>query len=815
MRAISAATLAALLLAAPRASAAPPMPARSGESGLLDVPDAEVIGVGGALLGAELRLDHPAGAPAAFGPLPLYAGAGLTDSLEAGVSMREWGQPGDPVPRRVLFSGALKLQLASATEGHPALAADVLIDRIGSGEVVGGRLIASTRPAGVLRFAAFVGGEGGDRRGVTYGGALSLLHRSGTEAILEGLGGPRGPNLGVALRWRAYSAMALTLGVNYLPKDEGFQVSLGFGFGPGGRQPAANGRLATSPEASPAPETPPALVFRDDRPRFRLRLRTGEPLGTEPRHLQHGPYAPPSVATSTMPSRAGVPAKVPSLSVEDVRDEQLRDSEAQTDARERRLRATAEQLASRQVEVTAEARRLEERERALAERTQQLDARERRGASRDAPTQQQRQLESQEAQLAAQERQLAAQERSLAPTLEAVQNTDQDASAREDAERQDANRLAASATSSSSRAQQLELRKQALAAKNRQLAALEARLVAQGERLDAAGKQLRYRGERLDAAERRLDARAERLDLLERRAAGLQAGPEAAGPRPADLSKDARAQKDKAVFVMVVKSPTAVMKEQSAQGGGAPAAPAATGGPVHAGVAVEKAVAAATVVMFPNPASQLSELDLEAIDGIAKLAAKESCELLIWARAKDPSLMAEAQRRAVQIKTRVLAAASLEEKQIVTRITTRPAGQGVDVVISALRDQTSVSPAAAPSPVGPAVPAPVPARAPNLVGGETGRRQIRDAVVAAQPSIEACAARLLEAHRLSRAESVLRITVSALGKVVRVSTGTGDLTGAEVEACLTQAAAGWKFPASDAEYGVDVPITIIRGGGAR
>ncbi|BDG06842.1 AgmX/PglI C-terminal domain-containing protein [Anaeromyxobacter oryzae] len=817
MRASLAVAIAAAAVLASPASAAP-FPARSGESGLVDVPDGEVVGVGGGLLGAELRLDHPSGDAATFGPLPLYAVAGVTDRVEVGLTMREWGQPGDPRPARVLFGSALKLQLLSATEGRPALAVDGTLDRIGSSEVLGGRLIASTRRAGRLRFAAFIGGESGRERGLTYGGAIALVHRSDVETVLEALNGPRGANLGAAIRWRALSTLGMSLGVNYLPRESGFQVSLGFGFGPPGRTSATTAEPA--PSAAPAqPDTaatPAALAFRDDRPRFRLRLRTGELLGTEPRHLQAAPYAPPALASSTMPGRVA-PARAPALSVEDVLESQLREAESQTDARERRLRATADALASRALDGVAEGRRLDERERSLGERTQQLDARERRISFRGAPTQQQRQLESQEAQLAAQERQLAAQERSLAPAVEAAQGKEQDASAREDAERQEVNRLTASATSTSNRAQQLELRKQAVAAKGRQLAGLEARLVATGERIDAVEKTLRVRGERLDASQRRLDARAERLDLLERRAAGPQAGPESAGPRPADLPKDARAQKDKAVFVMVVKSPTAVVKERSAQAGAAAPAPSAAAASAHPGVAVEKAVAAATVVMFPTPASQISELDLETVDSIAKLAAREKCELLIWARAKDPSLMAEAQRRAAQIRSRVLAAAALEEKQIVTRITTRPAGQGVDVVISALRDQPSVSPS--PAADAPATPAPAPtaptAPAPALVAGETGRRQIREAVVAAQPSIEACVAQVLEAQRLSRAEGVLRLTVSAQGKVTKVATGTGDLAGPELEACLSQAAAAWKFPASDAEYVVDVPITIIRGGGAR
>jgi hypothetical protein len=246
-----------------------------------------------------------------------------------------------------------------------------------------------------------------------------------------------------------------------------------------------------------------------------------------------------------------------------------------------------------------------------------------------------------------------------------------------------------------------------------------------------------------------------------------------------------------------VKSPTAIVKERAGAAGAA-----AAGTPLHAGVAVEKAVAAATVVTFPTPATQLSELDRETVDNIARLAARDRCELLIWAHAKDPGLMAEAQRRADELRSRAIAAGPLAPAQVVTRITTRPGAQGVDVVVSALRETAK--------PAGPAAAA-APA-APSLLAGESGKRQIRDAVVAAQPSIEACVGEHLERKRLERAEGVLKVTISTAGRVNRVTTGEGDLAGPELEGCLTRASTGWTFPASDADYVVDVPITIIRGG---
>ncbi|HEY6002435.1 MAG TPA: hypothetical protein VIV57_06135, partial [Anaeromyxobacter sp.] len=310
----------------------------------------------------------------------------------------------------------------------------------------------------------------------------------------------------------------------------------------------------------------------------------------------------------------------------------------------------------------------------------------------------------------------------------------------------------------------------------------------------ALERQLRARAERLDAWSRRLDAAADRLDLLERRTSEPQRA--AAAPKAVD---GARASKDKAAIVMIVKSPTAIVKELAA----APAA-AAAAATLHPGVGVEKAVAAATIVSFAAPASKMSELDGEALDNIAKLAAKERCELLIWARAKDPSLMGEAQRRAEEIRTRALAVGRLDEQQVVIRITTRPGAQGVDVVVSALRESTRAAPA----------PAAAPAAA-SLLSGESGKRQVREAVQAAQASIEACVGDLISARNLARAEGVLRLSVSNRGRVTKVAAGEGDLGGTQLEDCLNAAGKSWLFPPAEAEYVVDVPITVIRGGAAK
>jgi len=800
------AVVAASLLAAATPAGAELFPSRSGESGLLDVPDAEVVGRGGGELAAELRLDRVTGQPTDFGPLPIYVSGGVTSILELGLSAREWGQPGDPRPSKTLFGAALKLQLLPPSGVIPGIALSSYLDRINVDPAYGLRLAVSTPRMGPLRAAAFVGAEAGEGTGVTAGGALSAALPRSTELVAEYLSGPRGSNIGGALRWRALPSLGVGIGVNYLPGEDGFRVALTVAFAPPPR-PAVAKSLRIERKAEAEPEGPLALL--DDRPRFRLRIQVADPAAiSEPRHRQHGVRLAAAEQLPSGPKAITAPGAT-GPSAEDVFESQLRDQEAAADARERRLKATEESLRQREAAALAEAQQLESRDQQLGARDIQLDAREKRVILRGPPTQAERAIEAREAQLGVQERQLAAQERGFQPTLDTASGRERDAAAREQLERTDAERLGDEWKRARDRVAQLDTRRQALSARQRQLSSMESRLLAMGERIDALERQIRTRAERLDAWQRRLDARAERLELLERRSTDQRKTPEPT--RTADTTgaptPEARAAKDKAVFVMVVKAPTAIVKEQGA--GAAASAGASTA--AATGAAVEKAVAAATVITFPTPTSELSELDRESIENIARLAVKENCELLVWARAKNPALLAEAQRRADDIKKRAVAAGPIDAKRVVTRVTTRPGAVGVDVVVSALREQGAkpgqpASPGGAPAPGQPAI---------QMLGaGETGKRQIRDAVLRAQPAIEGCVGDQIQRKKLTRAEGVLKLTAAASGRIVLVRTTDGDLAGAEMEACLTEAAKKWQFPAAEGDYVVDVPITVI-GGGAK
>jgi hypothetical protein len=805
-----AALLVGVVVAAPAATAAP-FPARSGESGLLDVPDATVVGMGHGLLAAELRLDHAAGRPVDFGPLPLSVVAGVMRRLEVGLTSRESGQPGDPKPARVQFGAAAKLQLSPPRVAFPGLAVDVVLDRFSTDPVLGARLIASSADLGRIRLTGFAGTEARTAAfsslSPTLGGALAVVHRSGTEAVLEALHGPRGANLGAALRWRLAPAYGLSLGFNYLPRDDTFQVSLGIGFGPPLKASASAEAQAAPPEdqdQAPAP-APGELTFTDERPRLRLKMGVASPDRLAERRRIHHPPAV-SVAAAT-PAIHGVQAPAPAPSPDDLLEARRRE----LDGRAQRLATTSEHLDASEAASVAESRRLAERERELVAREQALDARERRVATHGIATESRR-LEALEAELGDRERQLAAQHRGLEPALDAARGRVSEAAAREDLDGKEASRLNASASAGPPE-RRLELRKQALAARERQLASAEAHLVARSEQLDVAERQLRLTAERLDATQRRLDARGARLELLEQEAAEARpvpapapAAPKVPSPPPSEPRVEARPEKDKAVFVMVVKSPTPVVNGPEGQ---APAPPAPAGAPVHAGLAADKAVVAATVLMFPTPASELSTLDRKGLDELAKLAAKEGCEVLVWARAESPELMAQAQRRAAEVKARILAAAALQEARITTRVTTRPGARGVDVVVSALRDQGK----SATSPAGEApAPAAGPAAARAAGVDSAGDREIREAILARQPAIQGCVGEGAQRKRLTRAEAVLTLTVARDGRVIQVSAREGDLSGAELEACLAAAAASWKLPAAPGEYTVQVPITVTSEG---
>jgi hypothetical protein len=168
--------------------------------------------------------------------------------------------------------------------------------------------------------------------------------------------------------------------------------------------------------------------------------------------------------------------------------------------------------------------------------------------------------------------------------------------------------------------------------------------------------------------------------------------------------------------------------------------------------------------------------------------------------------MPEATRRSNEIKSLLVKAAGVPEKQIVTRITTRPGAQGVDVVVSALRAQQGPAPAAA-APRAAEIPA-----GGELRAGETGRKQLREAVQARQADIERCIGFELVLRRIDQADVQLRLTIDPQGRPSKVEVGAGPLASEDVRACISAAAKTWTFPRSGSEYAIEVPITVVAPG---
>ncbi len=293
---------AALLFA--RAAAAAPFPSRWGDSGLLDVPDAEVAGRGTGFVACELRFDHVPGTPDGFGPLPLSIGTGL-DRAEVGFSIREWSRPGDPRPAPPLMAAALKVRLLPPAASHPALALRLTLDRFNWKGTGGADAVVSTRAIGPVRFAGFAGGEWGGASsrgmGTRFGVAAQLEHRSGAEAVLQALAGREGAAVGGALRWHLTRSIGVSLGGDWLPGEKGFRVSLGFGVV---SAPLQRERPVGEPppveDVKPADKGPLGPTFLDDRPHFRLRIPALAGPQARPAHRQYGVVASDEAARAAL-----------------------------------------------------------------------------------------------------------------------------------------------------------------------------------------------------------------------------------------------------------------------------------------------------------------------------------------------------------------------------------------------------------------------------------------------------------------------------------------------------------------------------------
>lgn len=753
----------AVLLAALPAAGQSTFPTRLGESGLLDVPDAEALPRGSGRLAGELRYDRLPNAPHQVGPLPLALGIGLGAGLEAAAAMRQGGLPGDPGSSETIFSAALKLAGLEASGLWPALGLDATLDRFNAQGVGALRALASTSDIGRLRFAAFAGVESPTRKldlGATGGLATSIQIRNDLDGVLEALASPRGPMVGAALRFTSASRAGLSLGVSWLPRDEGFRVSLGVALVHSPRRKAGAAPAPVKKAVVAEPVKPAGPRFTDDRPRFRMRIAAVAPDGETSRRNHYS--VPPD--TGADPRLAGAtPA-----SAADRRDKELLARADELDARLRRLQSAEAALGNRAERLAAERLRAEARERELQIRSAVLDGRERPLRARGPAGPKEGQLAEAEERLRAQESELAGQERAALEQADLAERRERTARAHE----QEREAAPVAAGAAADRTSQTEARERSLEARDAWLAALEERLTATRDRLDRVEAGQRLGGERLDLFERRLSTREDRLALVERRGAPAPAAPATAPAAPGA-----------AAITLLVKPPASIVRGGEAGAAGGAAAPGA----------VDKATTATALAVL-GTGGTLRDADRDAILSVAREAARSGDEVLVWARAQNPGLIEEAARRAEEVKAMVLAE-GVPPSRVNTRATLRPSGKGIDVVVSALRVAAAEAPSVA------------------LQPGETGRRQVRDAVMQVRPDLERCARAELQRRGLSRAEIVLRLSVDAGGKVTS-ATGAPPFGGVPLDSCLGEAAGAWSFPGGEGGYTTEVPVTVLGEGGA-
>jgi hypothetical protein len=508
---VSLRTAVAIALAALSAPAAATdvFPGRGGESGLLDVPTADAVAPGSGMLTSELNLSHVRGTRGmALSPFPLSVVTGVARGLEAGAALRQWGRPGDPAPTPTLFAAALKLHLADADALLPALAVDAYVDRANENRTGGARAIATTPQLGRARLSAFVGAEAlsvGRGIGATAGVGASIELTPRLDVACDGLFTRDGALAGAALRWQLTHSVGVTLGGDWVPREGGLRVGIGFAVA---ARPARRQAAPTPPRPAPVVEVAPkpapaARAFLDDRPRFRMRL---DLAGEQPQRAHLVASAAPGAA-----SRASARP-----SAEEVGQRERQAAADHLEALARRLRTAEGALAAREERLAASRERLAARERETAARGAALDARELALGTPGMATHRELKLAEAEDQARAAERDLSRQERDSQGAIDA-------AAARERAARE--REAAASDAAERDAAGRAEWLKRG-----------EERIAAARDRLEATEVAQSITSSRVDAAERLLSLRVDRLALLERRApAG--AGPAAA---PGEAPRDAR-----------------------------------------------------------------------------------------------------------------------------------------------------------------------------------------------------------------------------------------------------------------------------------
>lgn len=288
------------------------LPARSGGSGALDVPDGEGMPLGTAAFSMELQAQGSPGTRTSFVPSPISLALGLGD-VEAALSLREAGLSGDARPGPLLVRPALKVHLLDAGTWTPAAALEAGVDRLNVAPGPQLRLALSTTAERRIRLVGFAGASASDLHGRTVrpeaGLALTLGLQHHMSVATEVVELRDGPLAGAAQRWSASELLTLSVGAHYMPDARAWVVSFGFG----AATPTPEKKRAPEPEPMAAAETkkPAALGFLDDRPHFRLRIHQS---GEWPKHLHEpgvasAPAKPEEKPRAVEPEKAAAPVE--------------------------------------------------------------------------------------------------------------------------------------------------------------------------------------------------------------------------------------------------------------------------------------------------------------------------------------------------------------------------------------------------------------------------------------------------------------------------------------------------------------------------
>lgn len=296
---------------------------KAGTIGILDVPTAETMGVGGGWLSLDLFVEHQSARGWSVAPLPLVIIGGLADGLDLGMAIRDSGLPGDPVPAFPMLTLTGKFGFLRARGLRPGLAVSATLDRINWKVESSLRIIASTAYVGPLRVAVFGGASLTELTLSTVapigGVALSLRHPSGVEFVADGLRIGGGWLAGGGVRWAITTHVGLSLAATWKPDDHTVRVLVGVSIFTGlpsfEAPPQSREQKVEATKDAEGPRR-----YLDPKPRFRLKIHQSTRIEGAGRHVQQAqepeadPASPdlaPPPPTQPAPTPESPPAPTP------------------------------------------------------------------------------------------------------------------------------------------------------------------------------------------------------------------------------------------------------------------------------------------------------------------------------------------------------------------------------------------------------------------------------------------------------------------------------------------------------------------------